>query len=430
MSLHFHASDESRRPSVSARVRRWALWSLNRPALAFILAVEFAALALPVLTLAHAGFAASDVAPFVLLLAMGVGYAEAADRIERLKRYLGSDRIWSNHTSVWAVAAALVLPAGLAAMMVAAIYGHVLLLGRRHQSVRPHRILLTAAAMMLATVAGSEIAGVISGIGVPRGGLTAALLTVAAVLVFFIVDLVVMLAGMFLAVRPPRLTALLPSREVVSFETLTQLLGVVTAEFVLHTPWLTPLVLGLVAVLHRSSLVKELRVAATTDPKTSLLNAAAWRDRVGQALSRAARERVQVAVLLVDLDHFKLINDSHGHLVGDAVLREVAGCLRREMRDHDLVARFGGEEFVAFIDGQSAVVQAVGVAERLRDRIATLELPDGIHVTASIGVAHTTPSGAGALDELLEGADQSLYDAKAAGRDRVRAVHVRSAVRL
>jgi len=88
--------------------------------LAFILAVEFAALALPVLTLAHAGFAAGDVAPFVLLLAMGVGYAEAADRIERLKRYLGSDRIWSNHTSVWAVAAALVLPAGLAAMMVTA----------------------------------------------------------------------------------------------------------------------------------------------------------------------------------------------------------------------------------------------------------------------------------------------------------------------
>jgi len=70
------------------------------------------------------------------------------------------------------------------------------------------------------------------------------------------------------------------------------------------------------------------------------------------------------------------------------------------------------------------------VAERLRDRIATLELPDEIHVTASIGVAHTTPSGAGALDELLEGADQSLYDAKAAGRDRVRVVQVRSAVRL
>jgi diguanylate cyclase (GGDEF)-like protein len=421
-------SGETPRLGLPTRVRRWTLWSLNRPALAFVLAVEFTAGVVTLAALARPGWTAHAAVSFGLLLAMSVGYAEAADRVERLKRYLGSDRIWSNHTSVWAVAAALILPTGLAALLVALIYAHVLLMGRRHQSVRPHRIVITAAAMMLATAAASQTVGTIPATQMLHGGFTAAVITVAAVLVFHTVDLVVMLATMSLAVRPPRLAALLPGREVVSFEALTQVLGVVTAEFVLHTPWLTPLVLALVAVLHRSSLIKELQIAATTDSKTSLLNAAAWREQAGRALSRVARDGGQVAVLVIDLDHFKLINDTHGHLAGDRAIRAVAGCLRRELRDHDLVGRFGGEEFVAFLDGRSAGAQVTDVAERLRQRISGLELADGIRVTASIGIAHTSPRGVHALDELLEAADRSLYEAKAAGRNQVRAVHVRSAV--
>lgn len=100
----------------------------------------------------------------------------------------------------------------------------------------------------------------------------------------------------------------------VGFELITIVLGVVTAEFMLHTVWLTPVVLTLVAALHRSSLVKELQVAATTDPKTGLLNVPAWRERAAQGLSYAAREHTPVAVILVDLDHFKQINDTHGML--------------------------------------------------------------------------------------------------------------------
>ena len=381
-------------------------------------------LALLTVVLAHAHVTSFDLGRFALLAVLGLGYAEASDRVERFKRYLGKDGIWSNHTSVWAFAGVLVLPGAYAAMLVLLIYAQQLLLGHRHQSVHPHRVVFITSTMVLATLAGSAFLHAVGG-GITTSGLRAALITVGTFGIFPVVNLGVLISGRALAAKTKRISSLLPDRDTVGFELMTLILGVFTAGLVLHTPWLTPLVLGLLAGLHRNSLVKNLRVAASTDAKTGLLNNAAWQDRAEQGLSRASRASQPVAVIMIDLDHFKNVNDTHGHLVGDRVLREVADALGVELRGHDLLGRFGGEEFVAFLEGPTAE-QAVEISERLRHCIASITITDIPSVTGSIGVAFCTPPRQANLADLLQVADTALYKAKADGRNRIDITHIRT----
>ncbi len=418
---------DSARPSLVGRVLRWPLWAMPRLALCYILAVELVTLVLMGVTLAHTHITATDFGRFAVLGGLSIFYAEAADRVERFKRYLGSDRIWSNHTSVWAFAGVLLLPAAFAAVLVVVVYAHYLLLGHRRQSARPHRVVFVAATMVLATFAASGVLGLL-GVDGLSSGLTAALATVGAFVIFPMTNLGVLLSGMALATKPPKMTTLLPDRDTIGFELMTLALGLVTAQFVLHTLWLAPVVLGVLAGLHRSSLVKELRVAAITDSKTGLLNIAAWQDQARQGLSRALRANQPVAVVMIDLDHFKQVNDTHGHLVGDRVLHEVATALGVELRGHDLLGRFGGEEFVAFLEGPSATA-AAEISERLRHRIASLTSTDTVVVTASIGVAYCTHTRSATLTDLLQVADTGLYEAKSAGRNRVGITHLAAPIR-
>ncbi|SFP03470.1 diguanylate cyclase [Tranquillimonas alkanivorans] len=159
---------------------------------------------------------------------------------------------------------------------------------------------------------------------------------------------------------------------------------------------------------------------AVTDPLTGLSN----RWHADRQLDRVARQATEdgrgYAVLMIDLDHFKRVNDTHGHAAGDVVLRAVAGRLRGNLRGADVVARMGGEEFLVLLAGAEAGA-AHGAAERLLDllRREPVALPCGarVRVTASIGLA----CGTGALPPrtVLEEADRALYAAKATGRDRV-----------
>jgi diguanylate cyclase (GGDEF)-like protein len=162
---------------------------------------------------------------------------------------------------------------------------------------------------------------------------------------------------------------------------------------------------------------EQLTHAATHDGLTELPNRAALVDRLDELLARA--EPGQVSVLFIDLDNFKVVNDSLGHGVGDELLRQIAGRLRHVMRDTDRLARFGGDEFVVMVDGG---VDPAVVAERLR-RAVQRPVIIGEHelvVTASIGFAVNASRDLGA-DELLRDADAAMYRAKAAGRDRVEA---------
>jgi diguanylate cyclase (GGDEF)-like protein len=176
------------------------------------------------------------------------------------------------------------------------------------------------------------------------------------------------------------------------------------------------------AILHRSTLVKELEVAASTDVKTGLLNAAAWQQLAERHLLRAQREGSPAAVLMIDLDHFKLVNDTFGHLAGDVALRAVADCLKAELRGYDALGRFGGEEFVAVLD-RAAPDAAWAVAHRITHAVRTLtpmpaELDPPLSITASIGVANYPDDGT-SIDALLRAADTALHTAKTTGRNRV-----------
>ena len=157
--------------------------------------------------------------------------------------------------------------------------------------------------------------------------------------------------------------------------------------------------------------------AATHDDLTELPNRAALVERLDELLVGAAPG--QVSVLFIDLDDFMVVNDSLGHGVGDQLLREVARRLRHVMRDEDCLARFGGDEFVVFVNGD---VDATAVAERLRRAVQRSVFVDGheLVTTASIGIA-VNSSGALSADELLRDADAAMYRAKASGRDRVEA---------
>lgn len=168
---------------------------------------------------------------------------------------------------------------------------------------------------------------------------------------------------------------------------------------------------------------RRLEVLAQTDPLTEVLNRRALTDRLSAEMERSRRYESPVSLLLIDLDHFKLINDTHGHLVGDDVLQELALLLQRAVRAVDVVARYGGEEFVIVLP-ETGIAGATAFAERTRELIASHEFTQvrgqQVHLTTSIGVSAFPAAGVETVDEFFAAADQALYRAKAEGRNRVR----------
>lgn len=186
-----------------------------------------------------------------------------------------------------------------------------------------------------------------------------------------------------------------------------------------------------VAAIQRAQLLEttradkaRLEALATTDPVTQLLNRRALVDRLTHELERARRYGTPLALLMVDIDHFKDINDTHGHLVGDEALREIARVLQGAVRTVDLVGRYGGEEFVIVLP-ETTAEGAIAFAERLRDRVSQHEFASerlpSLRLTISIGVASYPTSPVESVEDLFARADEALYRAKAAGRNAVRA---------
>jgi diguanylate cyclase (GGDEF)-like protein len=174
------------------------------------------------------------------------------------------------------------------------------------------------------------------------------------------------------------------------------------------------------AELHRRALERSLAELARTDPLTRLANRRAFDEALAAALRRSERYGHATSVLLLDLDHFKRVNDTYGHAVGDLVLQNVAEVLRSTARGVDVPARLGGEELALLLE-HTPPEGARHVAERIRERVARLPFPcpEGtFHVTVSIGVACGPPVPTQPA-ALLTAADAALYEAKRAGRDRV-----------
>lgn len=177
------------------------------------------------------------------------------------------------------------------------------------------------------------------------------------------------------------------------------------------------------AAIERTSLFEDVQRLAITDPLTGLFNRRHLAYLADRELRRAVRMDRPLAVIMMDLDHFKQVNDLYGHMTGDRILKEIALRCQQGLRQMDLLARYGGEEFI-FLLPECDFERAVQVAERLREAIS--EAPfytpsDLIWVTASFGVSAKIPGEEITLENMIQEADISLYSAKATGRNNVKA---------
>jgi diguanylate cyclase (GGDEF)-like protein len=180
-----------------------------------------------------------------------------------------------------------------------------------------------------------------------------------------------------------------------------------------------------VSLLQRSFRHAQLLKDSRADSKTGLLNAATWEREATVEIARAVRTRSPLALALLDIDRFKAVNDTHGHLVGDEVIKEIASTLTGLLRNYDVAGRFGGEEFALLLP-QTRAADAFGIAERVRSSVAGLSIitpgGDRLRVTVSVGVAALDAGSRREYTELMAAADAALYRAKAGGRDQVQMI--------
>lgn len=172
------------------------------------------------------------------------------------------------------------------------------------------------------------------------------------------------------------------------------------------------------------NLEQKIITLANTDYLTGVLNRRAYMDRLGEEINRCLRNNRSLSIILMDIDHFKFINDMHGHLSGDFVLKRFAEGILETSRSYDVVGRYGGEEFIVCLP-ETSLAGAMTIAERMRKNIEDLEFhlhdrPDAVvRITASFGVASCTTQCLDQADSLISQADSALYLAKEKGRNCV-----------
>jgi len=174
--------------------------------------------------------------------------------------------------------------------------------------------------------------------------------------------------------------------------------------------------------LHNALTYDQLQRTAALDPLTSAYNRRFGMGRLSEELSRATRSGDTFGLIMFDIDHFKSVNDTYGHLTGDHVLVEVTHACRRVLREGDVAVRYGGEEFFIILPGASLADSSV-VAERIRHSISDTRIQDGqqrIHVTVSCGVTAFPQDPIDSAQQLLHHADEAMYEAKQAGRNQVK----------
>lgn len=391
------------------------------------MSVELVTLAAVVLGAVLVPMSAPDLVDCGVVVGLGVLAAEMANEVERRRRRF-SDTPHVNFSSVWTLAGALVLPPALAAAVAVALYAH--LWARCWRGVPGLYVSRTAFNVSNVIVSTQAAAWTARELDVVSTALHRGILGAAGAVIIIVLYYAVnsTLAAVTIALAGDERTArrLLGRLNENILELATLCLGAATALFLAWYPWLTVLMLLPLYALHRSALVRQFEYAATTDAKTGLLNAASWRAIAQAELDRARQHGTTAAILMIDIDHFRKVNNTYGHLAGDDALRVIGETLRALVRSNDLCGRFGGEEFVIVLPGCAAAEDVLAVANRIRENIAGTPVTSEsagatFSVTVSIGAAYFPATGM-SLDELLLAADNALYGAKDAGRNQARVI--------
>ena len=406
-----------------ASIRRWPLWSLPPLARAYVVATTTAAALAMAVAAANTSWHPSQLPAYVLLLACAGAMVEATRDVK-----LARDTLTRDLQEVWYVSIALLLPP------VYVLLAPIPLVAMKQWRVRrnlAHRRIFSIASNSLGYGAASVeyhaavrplLDGHLSS-GAHDAGLLAAI--VAAAITGYLVNAWLVVGAVKLTSPAARIRTLMFTREAMTTDAVVTCLAALIAFALSFT--LAALIVALPVVLMQKRFLmhSQLVAEARTDAKTGLLNASAWHREATTELSRIRGYWSPTSLAIVDIDHFKLVNDTHGHLAGDRVLRVVADRFGEQLREGDLIGRFGGEEFAILLPNTSGT-EAGRVAERLRGHIANspIVVSDGraaqigVGITVSVGVAelaHTRQD----LDELLAAADVALYQAKAAGRDQI-----------
>jgi diguanylate cyclase (GGDEF)-like protein len=418
------ASSATRRPRTRVDFRAWAWWQLPWVLRIYIGVTPVICLALAVAAATRTSWHTNDLMKFGLLLGCGVVSVIATPRVAHFKGGIVRDFI-----TVWVLPIAILLPPVYAMVAPAPL----LWLTQRtvHRGVVYRRV-FTAGAIGLAYGLASllfhrfpsSVAG--GSLGTGRHVLTWTLVVCVCELAGWLMHDALIITAIKLTDPTATLRALALNHDSLQGDFAQVDLGVLVTVGVGANPLLAVFGVPTVLLARRFMMHEHLLAKSRMDAKTGLLNSSTWETEAEAEIARAVRTRSPVTVALIDIDHFKAVNDTYGHLVGDIALKAVAAALRAHLRGYDLAGRFGGEEFVVLLP-QTTEADALAIAERLRMNIAMMGIPIGddagtcVRLTVSVGIAALDGT-ARELTDLLAAADSALYYAKDNGRNKTHAM--------
>jgi diguanylate cyclase (GGDEF)-like protein len=409
-----------------AAISAWPLWSLSpRWLLAFVLTIIAMAVAAIGVAASLTTITAHDLAWFGLLLGCT---ALAIELTRKTGEQGGAIR---DVQGVWELPAAILLPPLYALLVPIA---RLTLVQFRVRRAPVYRRVFSGAAVSLSYGAASVTFHGLCGLalpdtgGTPNRGAVWILLVLFAALVQWVLNKVIVMTAIKGSDPAASVRAEVLGREPLYNDVAEISIGVLVAYGMAGNAFIALAALPVVTLLQRSLRHVQLLTESRADSKTGLLNAATWEKEAAAEVIRAVRTKSPLAIAILDIDKFKVVNDTYGHLAGDQVLKEIANSLNSTLRDYDLAGRFGGEEFSLLLP-QTRAVDAFRIAERVRANIAGLSIiapgstgAERVQVTVSIGVAALDVGSRRELSGLMAAADAALYRAKAGGRDQVQMI--------
>lgn len=419
---------KTRKQSHITNPRAWDLWRRPKPMIVFVLTAEVVAVAGMIIAVVSSAVPISlDWIRFGILAVGATIHIQLTHRQEERRR----NRIVAVHidlTAVWIFPATVVLPIPLTLLLVLLIRIQRWFTARRPAhtfifSSITHGFAATLAHGTFIALGGNDFAA-----GTGAGMLAEFAVLVATGVAYEAVQIVYISGILGLGgTTAPTVRNILGNTADNVLEVVTIGLGAVTAILLVNIPPAVAIMALVTVVFNRLAELDQLQADVRTDSKTGVFNMRGWSESAQRAMNRSGRAGGELALLMVDLDHFKWINDGFGHPAGDEVLHAVAQVLGDVTRPADVVGRFGGEEFLVLLPDTDATA-AAAAAERIRYTIA------GLHIvttdkrgaqttitnrTASVGIARY-PRDAEDLPSLMQAADAAVYAAKENGRNQVR----------